>query len=59
VEQVFPGLVNTTSDTIGDVENAKELKFSVLPFMLLKALQEQQAVIEQLKADVATLKGAA
>jgi hypothetical protein len=50
VEQVFPGLVQNSGDTIGEVENAKALKASVLPFMLLKALQEQQAIIESLKA---------
>jgi hypothetical protein len=50
VEQVFPGLVQDSGDTIGEVENTKVLKGSVLPFMLLKALQEQQAMIDSLKA---------
>jgi hypothetical protein len=53
VEEVFPGLVET------DGEGNKSVKYSVLVPMLLKAVQEQQAVIEQLKADVAALKGQA
>ena len=56
VEQVFPGLVQDAADKVQGI-NPKVLKASVLPFMLLKAIQEQQAIIEQLKADVAALKG--
>jgi hypothetical protein len=51
VEQVFPGLVQ---DDLNPIEEGgeiyKQVKQSVLPFMLLKAIQEQQAIIESLKA---------
>jgi hypothetical protein len=58
VEQVFPGLVQEVDDgtVLNGIENTKVLKGSVLPFMLLKAIQEQQALIAQLQADVAALK---
>ena len=47
--EVFPGMVQ---DSQPDAEGntTKEVKTSVLPFMLLKAIQEQQAIIESLKA---------
>jgi len=50
VEQVFPSLIETTTDKIGEVENTKVLKASVLPFMLLKALQELKAEFDAYKA---------
>lgn len=57
VEQVFPGLVQ---DDINPVEEGgeiyKQVKQSVLPFILLKAIQEQQALITQLTARVAQLE---
>jgi hypothetical protein len=49
VEQVFPNLVLDAADEIQGIK-PKVLKASVLPFMLLKAIQEQQAIIESLKA---------
>jgi hypothetical protein len=56
VEQVFPNLVQDSHEPMGDI-TPKVLKVSVLPFMLLKALQElsaqvtaQQTTIESLKA---------
>jgi ribosomal protein S11 len=49
VEQVFPGLVQDADDEIQGI-NPKILKASVLPFMLLKAIQEQQALITSLTA---------
>jgi hypothetical protein len=49
VEQVFPNLVQDGLPNENG-ERFKEVKTSVLPFMLLKALQEQQAIIESLKA---------
>jgi len=55
VEEVFPGLVqDTLPNKDGDVY--KTVKSSVLPQILLKAIQEQQALITQLQADVAALK---
>jgi hypothetical protein len=35
----------------------KSVKYSVFVPMLIKAIQEQQAIITQLQADVASLKG--
>jgi hypothetical protein len=56
VEKVFPGLVQEAEQLKGDDFVAKVLKGSVLPFMLLKALQEAAQKIEILEAEVAALK---
>ena len=55
VEQVFPGLVQE-ADLEFDGVTPKVLKGSVLTFMLLKAIQEQQAIITALTARVAALE---
>jgi hypothetical protein len=55
VEQVFPGLVTQIADDTEE-QQYKGIKTSVLPFMLLKALQEASAKIEVLEAEVAALK---
>jgi hypothetical protein len=51
VEQVFPGLVQ---DDLNPVEDGgmiyKQVKQSVLPFMLLKAIQELKAEFDAYKA---------
>ena len=46
VEQVFPGLVQDDANPVteGDDTVYKQLKQSVLPFMLLKAIQELKAI---------------
>ena len=75
LEQIFPGLIDdspdfemvTTTDEDGNETTArvatgtstKSVKYSVFVPMLIKAMQEQQAIIEQLLADVKTLKEAA
>ena len=51
LEEVFPSLVDE------DVDGIKSVKYSVFVPMLIKAIQEQQAIITQLQADVAALKG--
>ena len=58
VEQVFPGLVQDDANPVteGDDTTYKQLKQSVLPFMLLKAIQEQQAIISDLKARIEALE---
>jgi len=56
VESIFPGLIDSTFSDSG--ESIKGVKVSVLPFMLIKALQEATARIESLEAEVAALKGA-
>jgi hypothetical protein len=63
LETVFPALVYETVDR--DTEGndlgttTKAVKYSVFVPMLIKAIQEQQALITQLQADVAQLKGQA
>jgi hypothetical protein len=53
LEQVFPGMVdesidrNSEGDSLG---TTKTVKYSVFVPMLIKAMQEQQAIIESLKA---------
>jgi Chaperone of endosialidase len=58
VEQVFAGLVQDDPSKISETDNTiyKQLKGSVLPFMLLKALQEAVAKIDAQAADIAALK---
>jgi hypothetical protein len=56
VETVFPGLVVT--DNQGEENESKSIKTSVLPFMLLKALQEATAKIETLEARLSALESA-
>jgi len=55
LEQVFPSLVQDSQpDKKG--ETRKEVKTSVLPFILLKAIQEQQVLITQLTTRLTTLE---
>jgi hypothetical protein len=71
VEEVFPNLiqidpviakreVEKEDGTIIEEEFedgvSRSIKTSVLPFMLLKAIQEQQAQIEELKTEIDSLK---
>jgi hypothetical protein len=56
VEKVFPGLVQEAADEIQDIK-PKVFKASVLPMMLLKAIQEQQALITSLTARITALEG--
>ena len=67
VETVFPNLVQDDLNTISDNDDTiyKQLKQSVLPFMLLKAIQElsakndaQQTLIESMEARITALEGA-
>ena len=62
LEQVFPGMVEESPDRDADGNDlgttTKQVKYSVFVPMLIKAIQEQQSIIESLKADVAALKGA-
>lgn len=63
LEQVFPGMVEETVDRDQEGNDlgttTKSVKYSVFVPMLIKAIQEQQAIIQQLQADVAALKGQA
>jgi hypothetical protein len=63
VEQVFSGIVENISDrdeegnTLDSV--TKSVKYSVFVPMLIKAIQEQQTIINDLKARITALEGAA
>jgi len=59
VEKVFPKLVMKDIDPqIEDADKKKMIKTTVLPFMLLKALQEANTKITALEARIVTLEGA-
>jgi len=56
-EAVFPDLIDTWKDPAPKGEEPyKSVRADLIP-VLVKAIQEQQALITQLQADVATLKG--
>jgi len=57
VQQVLPDLIEEYK--INDEENRLGLKMGDMIPTLVKAIQEQQAIITQLQADVAALKGTA
>jgi hypothetical protein len=60
LEQVFPGMVSETPDRDADGNDlgttTKAVKYSVFVPMLIKAIQEQQAIINDLRARVAALE---
>jgi len=56
VEKIFPSLVVDHEDAVGNGETYKSLKYSVLPTILLKGMQEQQKMIQELKAEIEILK---
>jgi hypothetical protein len=60
LEQVFPGMVNESPDRDKDGNDlgttTKSVKYSVFVPMLIKAIQEQQAIITALTARVAALE---
>jgi hypothetical protein len=62
LEEVFPGLVDVVAekDVDGNVTcpDRKSVKYSIFVPMLIKAIQEQQAIIESLTARVAALEQA-
>jgi hypothetical protein len=59
LEQVFPGMVdesidrNSEGDSLG---TTKTVKYSVFVPMLIKAMQEQQAIIESMRTEIDALK---
>ena len=61
LEAIFPNMVEDIPDT--DAENndlgttTKSVKYSIFVPMLIKAMQEQQTIIEDLKARITTLEG--
>ena len=61
VEEVFAGLVQDDIGQISDEDTTiyKQLKVSVLPFMLLKSIQELKAIVDAQAIEIAELKGKA
>jgi hypothetical protein len=61
LEAIFPSMVEELTDRDQEGNDlgttTKSVKYSVFVPMLIKAIQEQQALITQLQADVAALKG--
>jgi hypothetical protein len=61
LEQIFPGMVEETSDRDVDGKDlgtkTKSVKYSVFVPMLIKAIQEQQALIQDLTTRLNTLEG--
>jgi Chaperone of endosialidase len=59
VEEVFEGLVQDDMHPVSDDDPTiyKQLKITVLPVMLLKALQELKAELDSVKAELALIKG--
>lgn len=57
-EQVFPDLIDEWRDPAPEGEEPyKSVRQDLIP-VLVKAIQEQQAMIEEMKAEIAALKGA-
>jgi hypothetical protein len=60
LEQIFPSMIYETSDKDSEGNElgttTKSVKYSVFVPMLIKAIQEQQAIIEELKARITTLE---
>jgi hypothetical protein len=52
VEKVFPGLVSDAIEESEDGVVYKTLKSSVLTFILIKAVQEQQKIIEKMQTQM-------
>jgi len=55
IEQVFPGIVETNE--LKDGTEQKTVKMTILIPILVKAMQEQQSQIEELRAEIQALKG--
>lgn len=62
LEQIFPGMVEESPDRDAEGNDlgttTKSVKYSVFVPMLIKAIQEQQALIESLTARIAALEAA-
>jgi hypothetical protein len=54
VEQVFPGLIQE-HELENVSEDIKHIKTSVIPFILIKAIQEQQTLIESQQSQIDAL----
>jgi hypothetical protein len=63
IEQVFPGLIEevgeriTLEDGLFEEKTVKAVKYSILTTILVKAVQEQQVLIEQLTTRLNALEG--
>ena len=57
VQKVFPKLVVEDDVELNEIKKPLALKFSVLPMMLLKALQEANTKITALESRITALEG--
>jgi len=59
VDEVFPDAVTGEKDAVDEEGNiaAQQMDYGRITPLLVKAIQEQQEQIEELKAEIATLKG--
>jgi hypothetical protein len=59
VDEVFPDAVTGEKDAVDEEGNiaAQQIDYGRITPLLVKAIQEQQEQIEELKAEIATLKG--
>ena len=62
LEQIFPSMIQESPDRDADGKDlgttTKSVKYSVFVPILIKAIQEQQAMINELRNEIAALKGA-
>jgi len=56
VEQIMPGLVETTSNSEYNIADFKSIKTSVMIPMLVQAIQELKAGLDAANAEIAALK---
>jgi predicted RNase H-like nuclease (RuvC/YqgF family) len=52
LEEIFPSLISEE----GEREKYKSVKYSCMNIMLVKALQEQQVLINDMSSNISTLK---
>ena len=59
VDEVFPDAVTGEKDAVDEEGNiaAQQMDYGRITPLLVKAIQEQQEQIEELKAEIAKLKG--
>jgi hypothetical protein len=55
LEQIFPNMIYETIDKVTG-ENSKNVKYSIFVPMIIKAMQEQQALITSLQSRIETLE---
>ena len=57
LEEIFPGMISESKDPDSEDETLyKSVKYSVFVPMLIKSIQEQQVILNELKAEIEILK---